>query len=306
MQVAVCICTFRRAKGLERALRALDGLTFEGTAPTVRVVVVDNDAAGSARSVVEAAQKVSRWPLQYRIEPRQGIPFARNACVRESGEADFVAFIDDDETPGAEWLAALVKVIECHHADVVTGPVESELPESVPTWIQHGGFFRPRRLATGTRVDVAYTNNVLVRKAAIADMPRWFDERMSFSGGSDSHFFRRLHAAGRKIVWCAEAVVVEHVPATRATVRWLLARSFRVGSGMTFIRMDAGPVLPAVVVTLAAVLRALAVGVALCAAGLFAGMHVRVKGARWLAYAAGLVVGLGGLRYEEYRRIHGE
>jgi GT2 family glycosyltransferase len=308
VHVAVCICTCKRPQGLLRTLRALDALEFAGAAPELAVVVVDNDAQGSARTTVEAARAELRWPLVYAVEPRQGIPFARNACLRVAFEhgARLVAFIDDDETPAPSWLSGLLQTLEREQADVVTGPVVPILPEPMPEWAERGAFFTPARHPTGTRLDRAFTNNVLVRREALERLPSWFDERMALTGGSDTHLFQRMAQAGASIVWCDDALVYDHVPASRVTTRWLMQRWYRVGSVTTFVRKDTQPLSKALLTTAAATARAGVVGTALCAAGVVGGKHVRVKGARWLAYAAGLVSGLRGMHYEEYKQIHGE
>jgi succinoglycan biosynthesis protein ExoM len=308
VHLAVCICTCKRPQGLLRTLRALDALRFPSAAPDLALVVIDNDAQGSARATVDGARTQLRWPVVYEVEPRQGIPFARNACLRVAFAhgAQLVAFIDDDETPASSWLAELLQALEREQADVVTGPVVPMLPEPIPDWVQRGAFFTPSQHATGTRLDRAFTNNVLLRREVIERLPVWFDERMALTGGSDTHLFQRLARAGASIVWCAEALVYDHVPASRVTPEWLIQRWYRVGTVTTFVRMDLQPKPKALLTTAAASARAGVVGTALCAAGVITGKHVRVKGARWLAYGAGLVAGLRGARYEEYKRIHGD
>src|SRR5438309_10345348 len=97
--VAVCALTFHRPAGLARLLAGLDGLEDPAGARFF-VLIVDNDPEGSGRVVVEEAQRTSRHPIVYEIEPERGIPFARNRGVERAAElgADFIAFIDDDET----------------------------------------------------------------------------------------------------------------------------------------------------------------------------------------------------------------
>jgi GT2 family glycosyltransferase len=291
-----------------RTLRSLEALTFPGGAPELGVVVIDNDAEGSARATLDEARAELRWPLIYEVEARQGIPFARNASVRVAFAhgARLIAFVDDDETVTPTWLAALLHTLERTRADVVTGPVVPVLPEALPDWVRRGEFFTPARHATGTRLDRAFTNNALVRREVLERLPTCFDERMALTGGSDTHLFQRLARAGASIVWCDEALVHDHVPASRATSEWLVQRWYRVGSVTTFVRKDTQPLPKALLTTAAASARAAVVGVALSAAGVVGGKHVRVKGARWIAYAAGLVSGLRGMRYEEYRHIHGD
>lgn len=242
MKVDVCIATYRRPEGLLRLLGALQALRTPDVEPELRVVVVDNDAGESARSVCEDARSWFCAPLVYAVEKRRGIPQARNAAAAIALHgADFLAFVDDDEVPDPGWLAELLRVQRASEADAVAGPVLPRFAPGTPGWIERGGFFEPSRRATGTAIDKAYTGNVLVRTAALAGMERLFDERMALSGGSDEEFFRRFAASGRRIVWADGAIVHEWVPRSRATLRWLLARSFRVGCSTAWIERRCVP-----------------------------------------------------------------
>ena len=56
-----------------------------------------------------------------------------------------------------------------------------------------------------------------------------FDPRYGLSGSEDTDFFHRLCRSGAVMVWCQEALLTEHVPEERLTMRWLLSRGFRGG-----------------------------------------------------------------------------
>lgn len=306
MKVAVCVITFRRPEGVQRLLRGLDALTFEDTPPEIEIIVVDNDANGSGEQACNEVRPDLRWPVTYRVEPRRGIPYARNAavaCALES--ADLIAFIDDDEVPDPAWLDELLSVQRSHDADVATGPVVCDLPTDVPRWIVQGRFFESPRYETGTRRDVAYTHNVLVKSKVYRSMDTIFDQRMTMTGGTDSHFFRRVHRAGYSIVWANEALVRETIPESRACFRWLVQRAFRAGNGMTIIQRDTRPSWTTGVVLASKSVVWMMIGIVVSLPGLLLGRHVLVKGIRFAAYGVGMLAGLGGTRYEEYRKTHG-
>ena len=93
MNVAVCIITYKRPDGLTRLLKGINALTFRGERPGLRVIVVDNDEAASGRKTCDAVQPDLSYKLEYFIEPRRGIPFARNKAVAVAKHmADFIAF----------------------------------------------------------------------------------------------------------------------------------------------------------------------------------------------------------------------
>src|SRR5262245_9854946 len=234
-RVAICIASYRRPQGLHALLGALDAQRFEGARPEIVLIVADNDATCSARGICEDARRWLSLPLRYVVEPRKGIPFARNATVREAGDADWLAFVDDAGIPDPHWLAPLLRVQGETGADVVTGPVRTRFEQEPPAWVLEGDFFSTPRHATGASLDSACTNNALLRARALDGERELFDPRFRYGVGEDTLLFSRLAARGARIVWAEEAVVHESVPAARVGVRWLVRRGFAVGTAMTHI-----------------------------------------------------------------------
>ncbi len=306
MQVAVCVITYRRPQGLARLLEGLSRLTFEGDPPGLRCVVVDNDEAGTARAVCDQIRPGFRWELEYFIEPRRGIPQARNTAIARAGRAiDYLAYIDDDEVPDPNWLDELLRVITAYEADVVGGPVVPYFMEEPPAWVIKGKFYDRDRRPTGTQLDCAFTNNILFRYDVFEKMDVHFDERLALAGGSDSHFLRRVHRTGFRIVWADQAVATEWVPPSRVGARWIFQRGYRIGTTMAFIRRDFHS-LPVSTMTLL-VLGGYRImkGTLLVPFGLILGRHRLVAYIRKICVGAGMLVGLVGGRYQEYQRTHG-
>ena len=62
----------------------------------VRLIVADNDEEPSARASVDRLRETAPFEITYVHCPKSNISIARNACLT-SADADFLAFIDDDE-----------------------------------------------------------------------------------------------------------------------------------------------------------------------------------------------------------------
>ncbi len=308
MKVTICLITLNRPEGLRMALQGLDALTPPDR-PDVELslVVVDNDEAGSARATCEALRPALHHALHYDIEPRRGIPFARNRAVALglAQGAEWIGFIDDDEEPGEGWLAELLRVQAATGADVVTGPVVPRFTGSPPRWAERGGFFRRLRYPDGAQRDRAFTNNVLFHRSVFERVTPHFDERMALTGGSDAHFSRRVHRAGFRIVWADRAEVFEHFPASRISPEWVYQRAYRIGTTTAFVHRDLRGILPAALYVLPVAGYRVLKGSLQALCGLLAAAHWRVAGVRQIAYAAGMIVGLLGGRYHEYARTHG-
>jgi len=294
---------------LKRLLSGLDKLTFAKCRPhpIVEVIVVDNDPSGAARELCKEIGATYRWPLQYYNEPRRGIAYARNkavACV--TAGTDFVGFIDDDEVPEVSWLDELLDVQQSYGADVVSGPVLPHFIGSVPDWILKGKFFEPRRYPTGHPLTLSYTGNVLVRSEVFDKMRRLFDERYAMTGGEDFLFFMRVYHAGYKIVWADEALVYEWVPESRANARWILQRAYSGANQFIRVELNFRTLrMVAIVRSMTASIR-IVQGLLLVALSLALGRHALIKGLQYMSRGAGMLIGLTGMRYEQYRRkIHG-
>ena len=308
-RVAVCVITYNRPEGLRRLLEGLDRLTFAGDPPpAVEIVLVDNDPAGLACAPYESrdGSSTGRWPLRCYVEPRRGIPYARNRSVAGVEEGvDFVAFVDDDEVPEPGWLDELLHVQQLYDADVVAGPVVRHFDEPVPAWVAKGKFFEKRRYPTGHPVKFVDTANALVRNDILGRMDKHFDERMALNGGDDTHLFLRIHRAGYRMVWADGAIVHELIPKSRANTGWLLRRAYRLGNSLTLCEIDLYPSFSVRVVRVAKAAGRIARGLLLVPVSPLLGWHAFVRAVQDISRGAGMLAGLAGVVYEEYRRTHG-
>lgn len=302
MRVAICISTYRRPEGLRRLLDGLARLQFEQIErPEIGVIVVDNDARGRAQLLCEELSPGFPWRLRPLDEPRRGITFARNRGLRAAApDADFIAIIDDDEEPTPSWLEALLVSQRRHAADVVAGPVVPRFEAGVPGWIVRGGFFGPRRHGDGSALAVAFTNNVLMRAGLPGELGGGFDDRFALTGGEDTDFFMRAHRAGFRIVWAADAVVHETIPASRARVGWLLRRGYREWGSHSRCESRLYPTARVRAARVVKGLGLIGLGLASLPVGAVRGKEHAVWSMLRVARGLGSLAGLLGLHYAEY------
>jgi succinoglycan biosynthesis protein ExoM len=224
LRIDIAVCTFRR-EALSETLISLARLTVpQGV--HLRVIVADNDVEPSARARVEGV----RLPVEvaYVHCPAGNISIARNACL-DHADADFIAFVDDDETVEPQWLARLLAEAEKSAADVVLGPVRATYAVDAPGWMQRGDFHSTFPVWVNGEIRTGYTCNVMLRLAAPSIAGRRFDLALGRSGGEDTAFFDQVHGAGGRIAFAKEAWVNEPVPAARARFSWLAQRRLRMG-----------------------------------------------------------------------------
>jgi len=201
----------------------------------VELIVVDNDAHRSAEKIVEDLAQRGPLPVRYFCEVRAGISYARNAGVARS-RGRYLAFLDDDEVACPNWLAALHSTAKSFGADIVVGPVVPRFVDAAP--IPHYAervYNRDAKVPTGTPVVWFKIGNALLhrRRCLAAEVP--FDPRFGLSGGEDTILVAGLWERGRRLVWCAEAVVTEHIPEEKVAPAYLLRRAFRTGQTTAYV-----------------------------------------------------------------------
>ena len=118
--------------------------------------------------------------------------------------------------------------------------------------------------------------------------------------------FRRISQAGYKIIWADRAQVQDWIPPNRTTLGWVLRRSFRTGNTLAFIHLDLQPALKTAARLLGWGFFGAFVGAGVLASGLLRGPHVMINGARYLTHGAGIITGVGGIRYPGYIVTDGE
>lgn len=307
MFVSICVITYKRPDGLERLLTGLNQLGFNRIlSPEIEVIVVDNDVNCSAFRVYEALKPTFKYGLSYHVESRRGISYARNhsiGCVHP--DSNFIAFIDDDEVPTPPWLEELLIVQSAYDADVVHGPVLPHFQSDVPIWVVEGHFFDPKRYSTGQNLEAAYTNNLLVKASLIKTNNPVFDARFALTGGEDSYLFRTLHHQGKSLVWADEALVYEWIPSSRTTMKWLLMRAYRGCLSYTTWEREVKFSNRIEILPLLKGMFQIMVGLSLLIPSFFAAKHTRIKVLLYLYQGLGRLSALLGVKYEEYRQVHG-
>lgn len=222
--ISVCVCTYRRNSILVRLLRNLALQNTRGQF-TFSVVVVDNDALGSAQTDVARLSSEVSMEIAYEIEPERTIPAARNHAVRLA-KGNFIGIIDDDEIPPPHWLVTLYEAVRTFEVDGALGPVIPFYEQHPPAWLERGGLCDLPHWRTGTLLKWSQTRtgNVLLKKDVFDRHGIYFDKTFR-TGGSDQAFFRQAMGLGYRFVAVEEAPVYEIVPPERWSKSYFLRRA---------------------------------------------------------------------------------
>lgn len=199
--VTVVVPVKDRVASLARCLAALQG----------RDVLVVDDGSDDAEGV---ARTCARYGARLLTRPNGGPAAARNTALPLLRK-DFVAFLDSDCVPPADWLERLRGHLDdpmvAAVAPRVTGGLRSPLDLG-----PHPGPVRP-----GAPVAYVPTAALLVRRTALTP----FDEELRY--GEDVDLVWRMVAAGWQVRYDPRVVVAHAEP---ARLRDRLVRRFRYGT----------------------------------------------------------------------------
>ena len=254
VDLTVAICTLDRSESLRQTLRTLATQSWGGSWD---ILIVDN--GGGTASGQEACAAVRGLPVDLRVtvEARRGLSFARNRALAEA-RGDAIIFIDDDVNCLPGWLAAHGDALRDPAVAGIGGRILPVLPESAPECFRllytqkHGGPAsrydfgdEPRQITPGGRVKPPFGANMALRRALALSLGGFrtdlgWGERML--PGEETELFRRILAAGGRVLYVPAAAVEHRIEPTRVTFGYY-ARWWR-GYGRASVRLNPprGPV----------------------------------------------------------------
>lgn len=224
--VSIVICTYNRAHLLEKCLHALVPQMIE----KVSVIVVDNKSTDDTKEVVEQYKdKISK--LHYVYEGTQGLSYARNRGYLESN-AEWIAYLDDDGIPRANYVDRLFYTIENYDFDCFGGMYYAYYDTEKPKWIPDS--FGTKRLIieeTGRIEKNTLSGGIFNVKREVLESLGGFDTNYGMSGNKmayseESELQYRIRAAGYNIGF-DPLLQMDHIVARyKFPVYWHLKRIY--------------------------------------------------------------------------------
>lgn len=209
------------------------------------VVVIDDNADGSARSVVDDSTAYFPLGLHYVLVGAGNIATARNAGLEAAmAIGEWVAMVDDDQIVVPDWLTELMRVQRRTDADAITAPVYARFPDDSPGWMSDQPFAKlwgtPVK-EDGVAVTDLQTANSMIRTSFLEDNPDVrFSTDLGEVGGEDMVFYRAALDAGLKAHYSRNAINWELESPDRATYRYQLRRCLWHGNTEAVTNLRAG------------------------------------------------------------------
>lgn len=306
-RLALAVLTYRRNDELRALLPQLvaqcEALATVTSLANSEILVVDNNPDQRAKPVTDAAGPLVR----YVHEKVPGIASARARAVHEAN-SDAIIFIDDDEIPSSQWLTALWHTWNTYNypAAVVGRVTPTYFGQRTDKWIDAGEFFVRPRHSTGTLVQTAAANNLLLNMRTLEEGGFNFDCGLGLAGGEDTLLTAQLSNAGHRLVWCHEAEVVAVLPEERMERRWLLRRTFNHGAVQSRVLISLKSsrylILARFRLFIIGITRVLLGAIEYLIGAAAVNIRFRARGMRLVFRGAGIVAGSVGKNVVEYAR----
>lgn len=246
----VAIPTYNGAQRLPEVLNRLRSQTNTEHLKW-EVIVVDNNSNDNTAQIIQNYQ--ATWPqthqLRYYLETQQGAAFARQRAVEEA-QGQYIGFLDDDNVPAIDWVAAAYHFGTAHpqvgaYGSQIQGEFEVEPPENfqriayILALTNRGSEAHPYESRQKLLPPGA---GLVVRKQAWREtVPRQLT--LNHTGkeaglaSEDLEVLLYIQQAGWEIWYNPKMRVVHKIPAARLEREYLL-RSFRcVGLSRHHLRM---------------------------------------------------------------------
>ena len=237
--LSIIIPTYKRPNALGRALASVEMESVKDL--EIEIVIADNDPKASAREFVAEKIASSDANITYIHVPEPGVSNARNSAL-DVARGRYILFLDDDMEACSPWAQAMMDAAQKFDAALVFGPVNAVMPDAEDPFLDHMRplFSRQSRGEDGVIERGVGTGNCFIDREQAALPSPVFDTSLNQTGGEDDALFRELEKQDIRIAWTNAGVTLEHVPADRATLKYVWRRNFAFGQTPTHEAAESG------------------------------------------------------------------
>lgn len=235
-RISIVICTYNREDSLAETLESLRSQTVPSR--DFEILVVDNNSPDGTRSVVERFA-ASGLPVEHRLEPSQGLNFARNAGLRAAA-ADWVMYLDDDVRAHPDLVERAFETIDTQDFDCFGGFCLPWFKFGRPRWLHERYVINQidPDIGTGILCDgFAMGALVCFRKAVLEELGGFAVEHARFVGmnkdkiayGDETMLQVRMRERGFLVGFEPRMKVDHLVQRNRLAATWFLKVRFAKG-----------------------------------------------------------------------------
>lgn len=239
IRLTVAICTYNRCAYLRDTLSDLAKQRYDGQ--DVEILVVNNASTDGTDKLLSGYVHVGNLGFSTVLEVRQGLSYARNRALSESG-AHFVLYIDDDVFLDDDFIQNWVQFIDSNPSIVEAGgPISVYFDHGQPKWFpmvlkqmlgHHNPYSQERNYKSG---DYPHGGNMLFhREFALklggfnVDLGR---SGKKLSGGEEKELNRRVINSGGIVRYNPTGGLLHRIGEDRLTKDYFKNQARGIGIG---------------------------------------------------------------------------
>ncbi len=238
MKLTLSICTHNHLAALKQTLAGLHDLR-PPRKPWELLIVNNASSDGTGDWLTQSGWQ--RTDINCRVvqEDQLGVAHARNRALTEA-KGEYVAFLDDDETPEPDWLTNIEQVIDDYQPAAIGGRIRAHLPGGRPSWLTDEllGFlgeldYGPVERALTEASTPIFTGNAVFHRQTVLDAGG-FDGNLGRrgniqSGGEDTELYQRLINLKKPVRWAPQAVIHHRIEPWKLRRTYFLRLHYRQG-----------------------------------------------------------------------------
>ena len=238
--LSIIICTFNRCALAEKALASA---ARQSVGPHEYEIILVDDGSSDATPAMAARFSDGRQNFRYLRKENAGLSAARNTGW-QNARAPLVAFLDDDGTAAADWVAEFLAAARRHPENVACfgGPINLEWEQPRPGWLDDEnlswlGRYEPSPSEIVSRDQGLFRGgNMLIRAAALVRCGG-FAVHLGRVGTNllsqeESAFWTTACSHGYKCAYVPGARIRHWVPRSRLKPGWFRRRVYWEGISM--------------------------------------------------------------------------
>lgn len=246
----IAIPTYNGEKYLSELIKRLQNqLDVENI--SWEIIIVDNNSTDNTAKLIQEYQAAWRhpFPLRYYLETKQGAAYARQRAVEEA-QGEFIGFLDDDNYPALDWVAAAYKFAQQNpnvgaFGSQIHGEYEIEPPENfdkIACFLainQRGS--QPHRYEPKKKMLPPGAGLVVRKQAWCENVPKQLvlnhKGRDALLASEDLEAVLHIQLAGWEVWYNPDMHIYHQIPAWRLQREYLLRLIRCIGLSRHHIRM---------------------------------------------------------------------
>jgi len=239
LKASVIIPTHNRASFLKVGLQSIvEQSTADGS---YEIIVVDNASRDNTKDLVMDFAKQSK-NLMYLYEESVGLHNARHAGAKVA-KGEILIYIDDDVIADKNFVKEILKPYSDPEVSCAGGKILPKWEIEPPTWIKYFPPWDLSLLDDGKElkeIHWIYGCNFSIKKSLLFELggfnPDAFGgERLWwYRGDGEIGLLRKVHNAGKKVIYNPKAIVWHVIPKNRLTISYFKERAFKSGIEASF------------------------------------------------------------------------